>query len=289
VKQTLLLAAWAMALATGAAAQETRSRGPAAIDFVAVEPPFGPVIRDSPYSGEATTTVTQVLADGTRIERATVTRVYRDGAGRVRREQTVLGLGGLVPREEELSFVLIVDPVAAVSYTLDPKTRTARRAGVPAIAGSRGGSPPPPRSAPGARGSIMDPLAPPPPPPPPSPPGVGEGVNARGRGQSPNPGNVANVPQPLGTRQIEGLETVGTRRVEVIPVGRIGNDRPIEITDERWESPALRILVQSRHSDPRTGIVEYRLANVSRSEPSHDLFVVPSDYTIVEARNEERR
>lgn len=289
MKQTLWVAAWAMALATGAGAQETRSRGPAAIDFVAVEPPFGPVIRDSPYSGEATTTVTQVLADGTRIERVTVTRVYRDGAGRVRREQTVLGLGGLVPREEELSFVLIVDPVAAVSYTLDPKARTARRAGVQAIAGNRGGLPTPPRSAPGARGSIMDPLAPPPPPPPPPPPGVGEGVNARGRGQSPNPGNVANVPQPLGTRQIEGLETVGTRRVEVIPVGRIGNDRPIEITDERWESPALRILVQSRHSDPRSGIVEYRLANVSRAEPSHDLFVVPSDYTIIEARNEERR
>ena len=289
MKQTLLLAACAMALAAGAAAQETRSRGPAAIDFVAVEPPFGPLVRDSPYSAEATTTVTQVLADGTRIERTTVTRVYRDGAGRVRREQTVLGLGGLVPREEELSFVLIVDPVAAVSYTLDPKARTARRAGVPAIAGNRGGSPPPPRSAPGARGSIMDPLAPPPPPPPPPPPGVGEGVNARGRGQSPNAGNVANLPQPLGTRQIEGLETVGTRRVEVIPVGRIGNDRPIEITDERWESPALRILVQSRHSDPRTGIVEYRLTNVSRAEPSHDMFLVPSDYTIIEARNEERR
>ena len=262
MKQTLLLAACAMALAAGAAAQETRSRGPAAIDFVAVEPPFGPLVRDSPYSAEATTTVTQVLADGTRIERTTVTRVYRDGAGRVRREQTVLGLGGLVPREEELSFVLIVDPVAAVSYTLDPKARTARRAGVPAIAGNRGGSPPPPRSAPGARGSIMDPLAPPPPPPPPPPPGVGEGVNARGRGQSSNPGNVANLPQPLGTRQIEGLETVGTRRVEVIPVGRIGNDRPIEIIDERWESPALRILVRSRLAT-RTGIVEYRLANVS--------------------------
>jgi hypothetical protein len=280
VRQTLLLAGCAIALATGAAAQETRSRGPAAIDFVAVEPPFGPVVRDSPYSGEATTTVTQVLADGTRIERSTVTRVYRDGAGRVRREQTVLGLGGLTPREEELSFVLIVDPVAAVSYTLDPKARTARRAGVPGIAGNRGGSPSPPPPAPGARGNIMDPLAPPPPPPPP-PPGAG------GRGA--NPANVANVPQPLGTRHIDGLEAVGTRRVEVIPVGRIGNDRPIEITDERWESPALRILVQSRHSDPRTGVVEYRLTNVSRAEPSHDLFVVPSDYTIIEARNDDRR
>ena len=101
--------------------------------------------------------------------------------------------------------------------------------------------------------------------------------------------NVANVPQSLGTRQIEGVDAVGTKRVEVIPAGRIGNDRPIEIVDERWESPALKVLVQSRHSDPRTGVVEYRLANISRAEPSHDLFLVPSDYTIVEARNDERR
>jgi hypothetical protein len=283
VKQRLLLVpACAMALAAGAAAQEAR-RGPAAIDFVAVEPPYGPVVRDAPYSGEATTTVAQVLADGTRIERTTVTRVYRDAAGRVRREQTVLGLGGLVPREEELSFVMIVDPVAAVSYTLDPKARTARRAGVPGIAGSRREAPAPPPPAPGGRGSITDPLAPPPPPPPP-PPGGGEAAYARGR--NPNLANVANVPQPLGTRQIEGLEAVGTRRVETIPVGRIGNDRPIEITDERWESPALKILVHSRHTDPRTGVVEYRLTNITRAEPSHDLFVVPSDYTIIEARNE---
>jgi hypothetical protein len=87
---------------------------------------------------------------------------------------------------------------------------------------------------------------------------------------------------------MEGLEVVGTKRVEVIPAGRIGNDRPIEIVDERWESPVLRVLVQSRHSDPRTGIVEYRLANVSRAEPPHDLFVVPPDYRMLEAKDERR-
>jgi hypothetical protein len=67
-----------------------------------------------------------------------------------------------------------------------------------------------------------------------------------------------------------------------IPQGRVGNDRPIQITDERWESPELGLLVSSRYSDPRTGVVEYRLTNISRTEPRADLFSVPSDYTVVQ-------
>src|SRR5262249_22443100 len=63
----------------------------------------------------------------------------------------------------------------------------------------------------------------------------------------------------LGTQLIEGLTATGRRTVLTIPVGQIGNDRPIEITDERWESTELRVLVLSRHHDPRTGEVQYRL------------------------------
>jgi hypothetical protein len=94
---------------------------------------------------------------------------------------------------------------------------------------------------------------------------------------------VPNLPEPLGTKQIDGLTVVGTKRTEVIPVGRIGNDRPIEITDERWESVDLKVLVHSKHHDPRTGDAEYRLTNVSRSEPARELFQPPPDYAITEA------
>ena len=59
-----------------------------------------------------------------------------------------------------------------------------------------------------------------------------------------------------------------------IPTGQIGNDRPLEITDEQWESAELKLLVLSRHHDPRTGDVEYRLTNVSRAEPASHLFTV---------------
>jgi hypothetical protein len=81
---------------------------------------------------------------------------------------------------------------------------------------------------------------------------------------------------------MEGVKVTGRRTTSVIPVGEIGNDRPIEITDERWESPELRLLIYSRFSDPRTGVVEYRLTNVVRAEPQADLFSIPSDYTVLE-------
>jgi hypothetical protein len=95
-------------------------------------------------------------------------------------------------------------------------------------------------------------------------------------------GTAANPPtnESLGTRQFEGVRAVGRKLTTMIPVGQIGNDRAIEITDERWESPELRMLIYSRNSDPRTGVVEYKLTNINRSEPPADLFAIPSDYTV---------
>ncbi len=53
-----------------------------------------------------------------------------------------------------------------------------------------------------------------------------------------------------------------------------------EIVDERWESRELGLLLESRLADSRLGTVEYRLSDIQRTEPSPDLFVVPTDYAI---------
>ena len=41
------------------------------------------------------------------------------------------------------------------------------------------------------------------------------------------------------------------------------------------ESPELNMVVSSRFADPRTGVVDYRLTNINRSEPRADLFHRP--------------
>jgi hypothetical protein len=87
----------------------------------------------------------------------------------------------------------------------------------------------------------------------------------------------------LGSKDIDGIPAVGQRTITTIPAGQVGNDRPIEIIDERWESPTLRVLLRSLHHDPRTGDVEYVLTKISRAEPPASLFTVPAGFTIKSA------
>ncbi len=226
------------------------------IDFLGSEIRLAPRVTGAPYSADAVTTLTQLLADGTRIERQVKARLFRDGSGRVRREQTILGLAGLDPGRESQMVITIADPVAGVSYTLNPATRTARRIALTprAFAGT---PPPPPPPPPG--GSAIG--SPPPPPPPPSQPDE----------------------ESLGTTTILGVSATGTQSILTIPAGQVGNDRPLKVISERWESTELRLLLRSTHDDPRTGRVEFRLINLRRGEPSSDLFTVPSDYKLVDA------
>jgi TonB family protein len=90
--------------------------------------------------------------------------------------------------------------------------------------------------------------------------------------------------ESLGKQLIEGVEAEGTRRTLEIPAGEIGNERAIEIVFERWFSPELQVIVMTRHTDPRYGETTYRLTNINRTEPAPELFQVPADYTVKEAR-----
>jgi hypothetical protein len=227
---------------------------------------IGPTVPNAPYSGVATTTVTQTLGDGTKINRQITARLYRDSAGRVRREQTIMGLEPLDPSRGSPMIVTIVDPVVGVIYALNPDRRTAFR--LPFDARSMEGKPPippppPPPGPPGPPGPPADPTNPatpwPPPPPPPPP-----------------------TEESLGTREIEGVTATGRRSTQTIAVGALGNDREIVMTDERWESAELRLLLRSRHHDPRTGDIEFRLTKLQRAEPDAELFKVPPDYQIIE-------
>jgi hypothetical protein len=268
----------------------------------------------APYSAEAVTESTQVLADGNRIVRKTVTRVYRDGEGRSRREE-------IDPDTGALRTVSITDPVAGSTYTLDPATRTAYQngvtiatpagfAGVTIGAGGRGrGTLAMPRGADvgvtvagrseteqamrekkiaEARSDteqiirekqIADAKA--------SAEGRGGATlyAARGRGAVPikvSADGGETTREDLGPQTVEGIAATGTRATTVIPAGAIGNLQPIKIVSEQWTSPDLKVLVLTRHSDPRVGETIYRLSNLVRAEPDRSLFMVPPDYTLKE-------
>jgi hypothetical protein len=127
MRKTGVIAGIAVAVAMPAAAQEPGTLERMTIEAKAqIERARAPVesriTRGAPYSAEAVTETLQVLADGNRIARRSVTRIYRDSEGRTRRE-TVSPSGDVVT-------VNISDPVGESQYVLDPRTKVAHRTGV---------------------------------------------------------------------------------------------------------------------------------------------------------------
>jgi hypothetical protein len=279
------------------------------IAFVGSEMGFssdGKVVKGAPYSGQAVTEITQTLGDGNRIVNRSTASVYRDKEGRTRREQTITAIGPLAGQMPAAIF--ISDPVAGVSYILEPNSHIARKmtpmrfefklntdgekpirdgkreipAGPPEAGtfqvGVAGGSPSPVTIAGGGPGPLTI---------------AGGGAGPVGvAGGSPGPGITIELQnfqvnggkeESLGKQTIEGIEAEGARTTITIPAGEIGNERPIEIISERWYSPELQTVLITKHSDPRFGETVYRLTNISRTEPDASLFQVPADYKIKDA------
>jgi hypothetical protein len=88
--------------------------------------------------------------------------------------------------------------------------------------------------------------------------------------------------EALDARTIEGVTAEGRRTTTIIPAGAIGNDLPIVSTSEQWTSPDLQVLVLSDRKDPRSGDSTYRLLNIRKGDPDPSLFQVPPDYTVRE-------
>lgn len=235
----------------------------------------GPLVTGQPYSAEGVTETTQTLGDGTHISNQTSSMIYRDSEGRERRENTLGKLGPWNASGTPPKIVFISDPVAKVSYTLDENAHTAHKMPAPP-------SPPPPPGAAAFRTFQM------PAPMPPPPPGAVEAgatissANVMWFSKDSSPSGAPPKAEQLGTQMIGGVQAQGTRTTITIPAGQIGNDRDLNIVDERWYSPELQVVVMSKHSDPRMGDSDYTLTNINRAEPDPTLFQVPADYTITE-------
>jgi hypothetical protein len=217
----------------------------------------GRVVKGAPYSGQAVTETTQVLADGNRIGRKNVSAVARDSEGRTRREENLSSIGPLSTDGQAHSMVFINDPVAQVNYVLDPSGRTANK--MPAARFRR--------PAPEQNSAQMD---------------AARMHKLQAEKEAKQKEQANSKTESLGTQIIGGVQATGTRRTRTIPAGQIGNDRPIVIVSETWYSPELQEVVMSKRSDPRSGETTYTLNNIQRAEPDPSLFAVPTDYTVQE-------
>lgn len=274
-------------------------------------------IKNAPFSAEAVSESVQVLADGNRIVHRSTTKMYRNSEGRFRRESGG-GTGGVLGSFYTFGRgVTILDPVegqrfmlddtgkiarvmsigggrlftiarglgsaesalgpdqktklereAAAVKTLSPEDRAKTEAVITKIqvAGEISGRAPMAVSR-GLGNSVYSTSV-----------VSGEGGFSYVTGQSEK---YETRTEELGSRDIEGVMAEGTRRVTTIPAGAIGNERPIEISYERWYSKELELVVYSKQSDPRFGEQTYKLTNIVRSEPDPSLFTVPPGYKVM--------
>jgi hypothetical protein len=97
-------------------------------DFAMVRAEFGisnKVVQGAPYSAQAVTQFTQTLANGDHIQRTTTASVARDNQGRTRVDRSISGVGALsASAGGQGRAIMIHDPVAGVSYALNPASKT---------------------------------------------------------------------------------------------------------------------------------------------------------------------
>jgi hypothetical protein len=199
----------------------------------------------APYSGRATTVKEKMLTDGTRTTETFVELLWRDAEGRTRRE-----LIRHTDYGEEYRSIVITDPVGGVYRIWDDKEETARRVVNiwPLPAKQRVTAPPSP-------------------------------VEQGKAGTWPNFRNEILTPQ-----EINGVYAVGSRWDRTIHLEGESSNRVIEVTNELWISPDLRIIVRHIHDDPRTGKETTDVTDVVRGDPDPALFQAPEGYTVEDHR-----
>jgi hypothetical protein len=200
-------------------------------------------VTGAPYSAVETRQTQQTLSDGNQVTREEQSKVYRDGLGRVRIEHTMSRPWNTGATAQ--TVITIFDPVGGYSYMLNPSKMTAVKTALPPLRAAQ---------------ATNEPVRP---------------MHERSA-----KANHAIQTENLGTQAINNVAATGTRRIETIAAGSIGNQQAIQIVRESWISADLKVPVSIKSSDPRFGNTVMQLTNITQTEPDPALFVVPSNYTV---------
>jgi hypothetical protein len=233
-------------------------------------------VLDAPFSATASTVVLETKPDGTRVRRTATSRMYRDSKGRVRVDYELPavppGHPTLAAAPRQMAMLMFddgreSDAPSFFAYSLDPATRTFRV--IPALFA-------------GLIFNAETQFA------------IPAGATAEGVPHfsmfmtadvhAPN----GATPESLGSARIAGVDANGWRVTHAWPFACRDCEGPGAQTEERWESPDLRVVVFARHLDDPDAVariypgkgaeIEYRLTNIVRAEPPAGLFDLPANY-----------
>jgi hypothetical protein len=205
-----------------------------------------PPIQRAPFSATVHTEWIKYLPDGGTFTVVNQRQVARDSLGRIYQERWYLvPKDGKVP--SKMYVIQIGDPTAHTLYTcyLLPQRCTLDR-----YAGSTTAFYHPPAT----QNSVM-----------------------------PN-GDGFTTHEDLGLKDIEGIETSGTRDTITYNRGAFGNDRPVNSVREFWFAPSLAINLRSEVTDPNFGKEIFTVTDVNRLDPDPKLFQIPDGFDVVDQR-----
>ena len=206
-----------------------------------------------PYSATVLTTHELKLADGNAIHGSVTTHQARDSAGRTRSEVTSGCVTGPDGKLEPLVRVSVYDPATRTTLSWavnDPNVKvvSVMHQPEPALV-----APP----TPAARQQQM--------------------AQARQQRQQNQFRN-----ENMGSRNIAGVTTDGTRTTHTVPAGEIGNDQPMEIVDEIWIAKDLGLAMLAVNDSPTNGRTTTEVMELNQAEPDAALFAAPAGYKVVE-------
>jgi putative hemolysin len=194
----------------------------------------------NPFTGTVNVERSFVQKDGGTTKFKTVREIGRDSRGRIFNQMRTL-VPASSNESPEVVGVHIYDPETRVNIMVNDRQHTFRKGTV-----NR-----PPEAVP------------------PSFLSASSGLNTL-------PQNQFTKEEDLGNKVIEGLSVHGVRQSQTIPDANGG--KSVVITDEYWYSEDLRINLELKHNDPRTGGVIMTVTGIRRSEPDPARFEIPAGY-----------
>jgi hypothetical protein len=215
-----------------------------------VGPLSGTVVENAPFSATAVLTARGHIEkvpsdiDLLRIWDTYTTRLQRDSAGRVRADYDVPDTSpGAAKSARRPVYQVLTDPVEGEVYLVDPKYQAIQKVG--------------PSHAFDADVALEIPLS-----------------------SGPLNSGFRFLHMVSSVRKDGEIESLGSRHVEGLRAeGRLVTNRRLGSTDEQWASPELRLVLYSHHTLPHRGVeLEYRLKNISRTEPPASVFELPAGY-----------
>jgi len=243
---------WLSSLACMTQAQQTQPQNspPAAQDGgvrEVLESIVIPPIPNAPFTATLATEWVKYAADGATITLVNERHIARDGRGRIYEERWIL-----VPKSSSgefpsrLNWIQIADPKQRTLYNCSTGKHICELLTYDPTEDLTAASPRRPPSGTLTRGTMTF--------------------------------------EDLGTRNIVGIDTVGTRETHTIPVGTVGNDLPLTSMSEFWHSEQLGINLLSVRMSPMFGKQTFTITEITSAEPDPQNFELPAGYKVNDQR-----